>query len=136
MADEKEVKAKVGVIEISVTAPKAGIDEETGKVKEAFITADVGNDLQDAADKFGAEPVHAAAVKQWIVDGQRVMRTLMEQGTLPSQVPAKMQELGWAPGKSVRVGGDPGKAFLKMYQSWSPDQRREWCDANGVDFAG
>ena len=104
-------------MEAIIVAKKQMGDE----VREATISFDFGEDLADAAAKFGEEVVFSNFKASAKITAQAAMRRYLENGLNADQIADKMG--AWKPGVALERAIDPVKALLSRWGSLPEDER-------------
>lgn len=99
---------------ISATAPKANDAEFEGEY-------DFGDDLSDAAEKYGEDVVFGLYKSQAVVRAQAGIRTCLEKGIDPAAWLAQ-----WKPGsKAPSINADPKAAAFAAVSRMSDEEKAE-----------
>ena len=102
-----------------ITAAK----EVNGEKKTASIAKDLGENCQDAIDKFGAEVVHTNFKSAAKITAQAAMRRYMEAGKTAEEITTLME--AWKPGVAKDRVIDPVAALVSRWDSYTPKEQQE-----------
>ena len=104
---------------IVITAKKKIGDED----KEATISFDFGENLEEASSKFGADVVFMNFRASAKITAQAAMRRYLEAGLSAEQVAEKMA--AWKPGVALeRAAIDPVKAIKAKWGEMSKEEKQ------------
>lgn len=100
---------------ITVKSPKALAE---GRESEATFEVDLGDDLDDAIEKFGGDVVYGIFVAQGIIKAQSVARSLLDKvdkdgNAMSSAEVTEKMESEWTPAASMRAPADPVKRLAR-----------------------
>jgi hypothetical protein len=105
---------------MDITAKKKIGDE----LKEITVNCDLGENLEDAVNKFGAEVVFTNARAAFKITAQSAMRRYLEMGLDSKNIIDKMAT--WKPGVSAeRVTVDPVTALMGKWGSMSEAEKKD-----------
>lgn len=110
----------MGAIQISAKKEVNGVE------KSAMITYDFGENLDDCADKFGAEVVFSNAVRNFKIDAQAAMRRMLEAGKSQEEIAEAMST--WKPGVRMERQIDITGAFLSKWKDMTDEERQEMLE--------
>lgn len=92
-----------------------------GEKKEIVCMIDLGDNLEDAVERFGGEVVFSNFKRAATITAQAAMRRFMEQGLDEASVAAKMGS--WRPGVALERTVDPVAALKAKFAKMSPEER-------------
>lgn len=101
------------MIEVSAKAPKVG--------KEATIMVDLGDNVQDAIDRFGDEVVFSNYQANVKITVQGGIRRYLESGLSQDEIQAKFD--GYKPGVTLERVVDPVAALASKFAKMSPEEQ-------------
>ena len=102
-----------------ITAAK----EVNGEKKTATVAKDLGENCQDAIEKFGAEVVHTNFKSAAKITAQAAMRRYMEAGKNTEEITTLME--AWKPGVAMDRVIDPVAALVSRWDSYTPKEQQE-----------
>lgn len=100
---------------IEVKATKQNTDREV----TAFI--DLGDNLQDAATKFGDEVVFSNFQSQAKIRAQAIMRDMLTDGKTDEEIAAFMKD--WKPGTTRERNIDPTAALMSKFGGMTKEEQ-------------
>lgn len=126
---KQELKARYQVKDENNTAV---LDAEGAPIWVEVVGAyDFGENLQDAADKFGADVVFSQFVAAATVKLQSIMRDKKKAGQSDDDIQAYLD--GYKIGMIVeRTAVNPLEAFKAAFKLMTPEQQREQLIALGI----
>lgn len=110
----------MGLIEVQA---KKEID---GEEKNHSMMFDFGEDMEDAAQKFGADVVFTNFRASAKITLQAAIRRLLEKGLTAEQINEKL--LSWKPGVALDRTIDPITAFMAKWATMPPEEREKMLD--------
>lgn len=112
-----------GMLTIKATGKPEGAEERV----EGSIDFEVGNNVNEAVEKFGEELIFEFFKRALIVKAQAAIRREIENGTHPNDL---QQVLGtWDPAQTHTVRRDPKSSILKDFSALSEEERMEILNA-------
>ena len=105
---------------IEVKATKQNTDREV----VAFV--DLGDSLDDATQKFGADVVFSNFQAQAKIKAQAIIRDMMTEGKKDEEIQAFMNT--WKPGVARERNVDPTAAFLGKFATMSPEDQNKFLE--------
>ncbi len=102
------------MVSISAKAPKVD--------KEATVNVDLGNDVQDAINKFGAEVVFSNFKANAVITAQSNIRRYLEKGMGQEEIQAKLS--AWKPGVAMDRTVDPKAAIMSKFAGLSAEDKK------------
>lgn len=103
--------------DVEIKAKKKVGDED----KEATIFVDLGDDMEDAMNKFGEAVVFSNFKASAKITAQAAMRRYLEAGKSPEEV-VKLMAV-WKPGVAIERVSDPVAAFKAKFASMTPEEQ-------------
>lgn len=103
---------------IEVKATKNGID------REVLCTVDLGDGLDDAVAKFGAETVFSGFQAQAKIRAQAIMRDMLTEGKTDGEIQTFMNT--WKPGITRERSYDPTTAFLNKFAAMTKEDQEKF----------
>lgn len=92
-----------------------------GEKKEVVCLVDLGDNLEDAVERFGGEVVFSNFKRAATITAQAAMRRFLEQGMSDNLVADKMNS--WRPGVALERNVDPVAALKAKFAKMSPEER-------------
>jgi len=111
------------MVEVAITAKKKMGDED----REATISVDFGDSLQEAVEMFGEDVVFSNFKASAKITAQAAMRRYIESGLNADQIAEKMDT--WKPGVALERVIDPIKALMGKWAKMSPEEKKELLTA-------
>jgi hypothetical protein len=105
---------------IEVKATKQNTDREVA----ALI--DLGENIEDAIAKFGAEVVFTNFQSQAKIRAQAIMRDMLTEGKTDEEIADFMAT--WKPGSTRERNIDPTAAFLKKFDTMDEDAKNKMIE--------
>lgn len=102
---------------IEVKATKQNTD------REVLTLVDLGDNLEDAVQKFGAEVVFTNFQAQAKIKAQAIIRDMMTEGKKDEEIQEFMNT--WKPGVSRERNVDPLAAFMNKFKSMTAEEQDE-----------
>lgn len=99
-----------------------GDTDESVKV-EAQVTFDVGDDIQDAMEKYGVETVFERWKRQVKRDLGNAIRSALNNGATPEQVEDRLED--WRPDVTNRGVAGQSQSLEEQFENLSPEEQRE-----------
>ena len=112
---------------IEVKATKQNTD------REVVAYVDLGDNLEDAVQKFGAEVVFSNFQAQTKIRAQAIIRDMMTEGKSDEEIQNFMNS--WKPGVSRERNVDPLAAFVNKFKTMTPEEQEAKL-AELMDLAG
>ena len=103
---------------IEVTATKKDTDREVKAI------VDLGDNCQDAINKFGEEVVFTNFVSQAKIRAQAIMRDMLTEGKTDAEISDFMAS--WKPGTTRERSFDPTAALLNKFEKLTPEEQQEY----------
>lgn len=105
---------------IEVKATKSGMDREVSAL------VDLGDNLEDAVSKFGADVVLTNFQSQAKIRAQAIMRDMLVDGKTDEEISEFMQT--WKPGTTRERNIDPTAAFLKKFDGMDEEAQNKFLE--------
>lgn len=105
---------------IEVKATKQGME------REVLCTVDLGDNLQDAVQKFGEEVVFSNFQAQTKIKAQAIIRDMMVEGKTDEEIQTFMN--GWKPGVSRERNVDPLAATLNKFATMTQEEQDKFLE--------
>jgi hypothetical protein len=105
---------------LEVKATKQGTD------REVVAMVDLGDNLQDAIEKFGEEVVFTNFQAQAKIRAQAIMRDMLTAGKTDEEINEFMAS--WKPGSARERITDPKIAFLRRFEKLSEEEQNKYIE--------
>jgi hypothetical protein len=105
---------------LEVKATKQGTD------REVVAMVDLGDNLQDAIEKFGEEVVFTNFQAQAKIRAQAIMRDMLTAGKTDEEINKFMAS--WKPGSARERITDPKIAFLRRFEKLSEEEQNKYIE--------
>lgn len=92
-------------------------------VVEVICSVDLGENLEDAIERFGEECIYEQYRANAKIKAQAVIRSLLNQGKTPDEVMAEMADWNPTVKREGRGGFNAETAMKKRFATMSPDER-------------
>ena len=99
---------------IKAKSPKAGN-------REVEVMIDLGENLQDATEKFGEEVVYTNFKASAVITAQAACRRYMEKGLDDDAIQSKLS--AWKPGVAAERVADPMSSIMSKFNSLSAEDK-------------
>lgn len=118
---------------INATLPSTNKKNTTGADINASVQYDLGDNLQDAVNKFGEEAVFTAFKADATVGLQSNMRSWMGAGLSPEQIQEKAD--AWKPGvRTVGPRKSPKEKIETEFAKLSPEEKLAYLEQLKAQF--
>jgi hypothetical protein len=113
-----------------ITAAK----EIGGEKRSTTILVDLGENVEDAVAKFGAEVVFSNFKRAATITAQAAIRRFMDGGKTPEEISVLLKD--WKPGVAITRSVDPVGALMGKFGALDAEEQSKILDALMEKFKG